>query len=202
MMETVGVLLAGGMSRRYGSPKAFAELDGKAFFEYGYAALAAVCDHVVVITRPELVSRFPAALDVICDSRMVEGLGPLAGIYTAMSERPAEHYLVLPCDMPFIGASETAALLQLAEKNKDITAIRAGGHNIPLFSLWRARVKEILEQDLENRQLRVMVLMEKVRTEWLDSSVIGNADAFRNINKPDQLKGALEHGSETHTRPI
>ena len=201
-METVGVLLAGGLSRRFGSPKAFAELDGKAFYEYAYGALAAVCSHVVVITRPELEGRFPGTLDVISDNPKFAGNGPLAGIYTAMSERPARQYLVLPCDMPFISASETAAFMDLASEKMDITAIRADSHNIPLFSLWNACVQDLLETDLENGQLRVMEFMAKVKTEWLDSSAVGNFDAFRNINKTDHLKGADEHGSETNTRPI
>ncbi|MBT2582868.1 molybdenum cofactor guanylyltransferase [Planococcus sp. ISL-109] len=202
MNRTVGILLAGGLSRRFGSPKAFAELEGKAFYEYAYEALAAVCDHVVVITRPELISRFPGTLDVISDSRKFAGLGPLAGIFTAMSERPARQYLVLPCDMPFIGASETAAFMQLASEDNDITAVRAGDHDIPLFSLWNVRILDPLEKELEDGQLRVMVFMAKVQTDWLDSSAVGGLDAFRNINKPDQLKGADEHGSETNTRPI
>ena len=202
MNETVGILLAGGLSRRFGSPKAFAELDGKAFYEYAYDALAAVCEHVVVITRPELKGRFPETLDVISDSQKFEGLGPLAGIYTAMAERPAQQYLVLPCDMPFIGASETEALMQAASTSTDITAIRAGDHDIPLFSLWNGRILEGLKKDLEEQQLRVMVFMAKVETEWLDSSAVGNLDAFRNINKPDLLKGADEHGSDTNTGPL
>ena len=202
MNDTIGVLLAGGLSRRFGSPKAFAELDGRAFYEYAYAALAAVCSHVVVITRPELKGRFPGNLDVISDNPNFAGNGPLAGIYTAMSERQARQYLVLPCDMPFISASETAAFMDLASEKMDITAIRADGHNIPLFSLWNAGVLDLLETDLENGQLRVMEFMAKVQTEWLDSSAVGGFDAFRNINTPDHLKGADEHGSETHTRPI
>lgn len=202
MKETVGVLLAGGMSRRFGSPKAFGELEGKAFYEYAYSALAAVCDHVVIVTRPELKGRFPATLDVISDSPKFAGLGPLAGIFTAMSERPARQYLVLPCDMPFIGAPETAAFMKLASKNADITAIRTDDHDIPLFSLWNALVLDLLEKELEDGQLRVMVFMAKVETAWLDSSAVGGLAAFRNLNKPDHLKGADEHGSDTHTRPI
>lgn len=202
MTETVGILLAGGLSRRFGSPKAFAELDGKAFYEYAYDALAAVCEHVVVITRPELKGRFPDTMDVISDTEKFAGLGPLAGIYTAMAERPARQYFVLPCDMPFIGAAETTALMQAASKTKDITAIRADDHDIPLFSLWNGHIRDLLEKDLEEEQLRVMVFMAKVKTEWLASSAIGNLDAFRNINKPDLLKGADEHGSDTNTGPL
>ncbi len=202
MKKTVGILLAGGLSRRFGSPKAFAELDGKAFYEYSYDALAAVCEHVVVITRPELKGRFPGTLDVTSDTDKFAGLGPLAGIYTAIAERPAQQYLVLPCDMPFIGASETAAFMKAASKTADITAIRDGKHDIPLFSLWNGRILELLEKELEEEQLRVMVFMAKVETEWLDSSSVGGSTAFRNINKPDQLKGVDEHGSETHTGPL
>ncbi|OHX53923.1 molybdenum cofactor guanylyltransferase [Planococcus salinarum] len=202
MKETVGILLAGGLSRRFGSPKAFAELDGKAFYEYAYDALAAVCEHVVVITRPELKGRFPQTLDVISDSQKFAGLGPLAGIYTAMAERPARQYLVLPCDMPFIGAAETSALMQAASPGVDITAIRTDDHDIPLFSLWNGRILDRLEQELDEEQLRVMVFMAKVETEWLDSSAVGETDAFRNINKPGFLKGADEHGSDTSTGPI
>lgn len=201
-MDTVGILLAGGLSRRFGSPKAFAELDGKAFYEYSYDALAAVCDRVVVITRPELIGRFPATMDVISDNEKFFGLGPLAGIYTAMAQRPARQFLVLPCDMPFIDAPETTSFMQLVSEDKDITAIRAGDHDIPLFSLWNSRILDSLENELENGQLRVMVFMAKVKTEWLDSSAIGRLETFRNINKPDHLKGADEDDSETHTRPI
>ncbi|HSP21925.1 MAG TPA: molybdenum cofactor guanylyltransferase [Planococcus sp. (in: firmicutes)] len=202
MNETVGVLLAGGLSRRFGSPKAFAELEGKAFYEYAYDALAAVCDHVVIITSPELKGRFPATLDAISDSQKFAGLGPLAGIFTAMSERPARQYLILPCDMPFIGASETTAFLKLASESADITSIRTGSHDIPLFSLWNAGVLNLLEKELEDGQLRVMVFMAKVETDWLDSSAVGGLAAFRNLNKPHHLKGADEHGSDAHTRPI
>lgn len=192
MKGTVGIVLAGGLSRRFGSPKAFAQLEGKAFYEYAYNALAAVCDHVVIITRPELISRFPATMDVLSDFHKFDGLGPLAGIFTAMAERPAEQYLVLPCDMPFVGIAETTAFMKLASEKNDITAIRAGKQNIPLFSLWNARVGSLLEKDLDSGQLRVMELMAKVKTEWLDASAVGGSAAFRNINKPDHLKGADE----------
>ncbi|HSJ37597.1 MAG TPA: hypothetical protein VK945_05230, partial [Planococcus sp. (in: firmicutes)] len=97
---------------------------------------------------------------------------------------------------------ETSAFMQLASEERDITAIRAGDHDIPLFSLWNARIKDSLEKDLEDGQLRVMVFMAKVRTDWQDGSAVGPLEAFRNINKPDQLKGADENDSDPHTRPI
>lgn len=185
-METIGILLAGGLSRRFGSPKAFASIDEKFFYELVYNALDSVCDHVVIVSRKELLSRFPEELDVITDFPSVSGMGPLAGIYTAMSERPAAQYLVMPCDMPFIRPKETAALIQWSDGRYDVTAVRSKEDYIPLFSIWNGRVKEKLQLELANKQLSVMVFLYKLETEWLESGLIhSDKNVFRNINTLD-----------------
>lgn len=186
MTELVGILLAGGMSRRFGSPKAFAEIGEELFYERAYTALDQVCDHVVIISRPELVVHFPREYDVVTDLNCFAGQGPLAGILSGMTARPAKKYLVLPCDMPFIGKTETAKLLALADPLSDITAVHNTTEKIPLFSIWDFRVRDQLQKDLTAGQLRVMNLMEKVTTEWIDSSRIHKDPlVFRNINQPD-----------------
>ena len=186
MTLTVGILLAGGLSRRYGSPKAFASVEGELFYERAYRALAGVCDQVVIISRSELLSRFSPEVDVITDLEWVAGQGPLAGILSGMTARPAEKYLVLPCDMPFVGRAETVRLMDIADSSSDITAVQNAAEKIPLFSIWDSRVKEQLQQELEAGQFRVMKFMEKVTTEWIDSSQIHEDPlVFRNLNQPD-----------------
>lgn len=182
-METIGILLAGGMSRRFGSPKAFAKINDKFFYEHAWHALDAACDHVVIVTREELISRFPEELDVIIDLPSLSGLGPLVGIYTAMTERPANQYLVLPCDMPFIGQKETAALIQLAKVTHDVTAVRTSEEHLPLFSIWNHRVKKDLMREILNKQLSVMKFLDQVETKWVDSGLINiDKTIFHNIN--------------------
>ncbi|WP_251047704.1 molybdenum cofactor guanylyltransferase [Planococcus sp. ISL-110] len=182
----VGILLAGGMSRRFGSPKAFAEIEGELFYERAYRALDQVCNHVVIISRPELMTRFSPECDVITDLEWVAGQGPLAGILSGMTARPAENYMVLPCDMPFIGPAEANKLLELADDLSDITAVRNATEKMPLFSIWNFRVKEELHKDLAAGQLRVMKFMDKVTTEWIDSSQLHEDPlVFRNLNQPD-----------------
>lgn len=191
MTVLVGILLAGGLSRRYGSPKAFAELEGELFYERAYHALAAVCDDVVIISRPELMERFSSDAEVITDLDWIEGQGPLAGILSGIIAKRADKYFVLPCDMPYVGPAETAKLLELANPSSDITTICNSTENIPLFGIWDKRVKEQLQQDLEAGQFRVMKFMEKVATEWIDSSEIHEEPlVFRNVNQPDdQIRG-------------
>src|SRR5690625_3603911 len=91
-----GILLAGGLSRRYGMPKAFAEINGEKFYEISYRILDHVCDDVTIVTRPELVEQFPRDLHVIIDDAFYRGCGPLAGIYSAMNVHKADRYVVLP----------------------------------------------------------------------------------------------------------
>jgi molybdopterin-guanine dinucleotide biosynthesis protein A len=185
-METIGILLAGGMSRRFGSPKAFAKINDQFFYEHVWRALDAACDHVVIVTREELMPRFPEELDVIIDLPSLSGLGPLVGIYTAMTERPADQYLVLPCDMPFIGQKETAALIHLAEGTHDVTAVRTSEEHLPLFSIWNHRVKKDLMREILNQQLSVMKFLDQVETKWVDSRLIHvDKTIFRNINTDD-----------------
>ena len=186
MSHTVGILLAGGLSRRYGSPKAFAEVDGELFYKLAYNALDSICNQVVIVSRPELLARFPSEYDVITDLEWVMGQGPLAGILSGMTSRSADKYMVLPCDMPYIRAAQTDRLISMVRESSDITAVHNDNEKIPLFSVWNSRVKDRLEQELADRQHRVMKFMEKVDTVWIESSKIHeDPQAFRNLNEPE-----------------
>ncbi|ETP68154.1 molybdopterin-guanine dinucleotide biosynthesis protein MobA [Planococcus glaciei] len=182
MSRTVGILLAGGLSSRFGSPKAFAEIDGRLFYEQVYEALAAACDQVVIVARPELIARFPAGLDVIADLSELAGKGPLAGICSAMEKWSAERYLVLPCDMPFVGPKETQALVQLSSR-ADVTAVQTAAEKIPLFSVWNGNWSQELKKSIELGNLSVFAFLETIHTEWAASSLIHEDPAvFQNIN--------------------
>ena len=103
-----------------------------------------------------------------------------------MTERPADQYLVLPCDMPFIGQKETAALIHLAEGTNDVTAVRTSEEHIPLFSIWNHCVKKDLKREVLNKQLSVMNFLDKVGTNRVDSGLINyDKTIFRNINTAD-----------------
>ncbi|AIY05520.1 molybdopterin-guanine dinucleotide biosynthesis protein MobA [Planococcus sp. PAMC 21323] len=185
MTSTVGILLAGGLSRRFGSPKAFAVMEETFFYERAYRALIEVCDRVVIVSRAELIPCFPAKYKVITDLDWISGQGPLAGILSGMTTIPAEKYVVLPCDMPFIGSKEIGKLVTLASTTADITAVINDTEKIPLLSVWDSRIKEQLQTELENGQLRVMKFMDKVTTQWIETSTIHeNPLVFRNLNYP------------------
>jgi molybdopterin-guanine dinucleotide biosynthesis protein A len=100
--DVLGVIIAGGQSTRYGSPKALATVGGKRAVDHVIAALRAVVDDVVVIANdPDLAE----SIGVAWRSDRVSGLGPLGGFDAALRwavERACVGVLAVACDMPFL----------------------------------------------------------------------------------------------------
>ncbi|MDO3412361.1 molybdenum cofactor guanylyltransferase [Saccharibacillus sp. CPCC 101409] len=187
---TTAILLAGGLSRRFGSPKAFARLDGpdgRMFYERALDALGAVCGGIVVAASADLADRFPPELEVLPDLPHIAGKGPLAGICTAMRRRPGGRYLVMPCDMPLVGPEQIRRLDELAEdfEHADVAAVRGAEADIPLLSVWRRDLSDLLEDRILGDRLGVMKLLSELNTQWLDAGLIHTDErVFRNFNTP------------------
>ena len=184
-MKVAGVLLAGGQSRRFKSPKAFAVRRGKYFYEWTYQALEAVSEHIVIVAHNDLVNRFPTDRDVITDHQRYAGKGPLAGMYTAMQHIVADRYIVLPCDMPFMTADVCVRLVEAAvAKHCSVSAVSLMGQAHPLVSCWDRSMLAPLSAALAEDQFGVMKLFSQVHTCWLDGRLL-TADAervFCNVN--------------------
>ena len=176
-MKTAGILLAGGLSSRFGSPKAFAEWEGRPFYEVSLAAMTPFCDECIVVTRPELVGRFPGGVHVTTDIAQFAGQGPIAGILSGMVELQADRYIVLPCDMPFMTRDVVGQLLEC--HCSGVTAVVLDGKYHPLVSVWDADVASDLHESLEKGKRRVMDVQEKHGVKWIDGEVLTEDDAHR-----------------------
>lgn len=187
-MKTAGIVLAGGLSRRFGSPKAFVQMDAKYFYEFAVDALRSSCDEVVIVTRSELIERFPKSEKVITDISEFAGLGPLAGILSAMESVEADRYIVLPCDMPYINEEAVRRLIKRHEKN--VTAVVSDGRHHPLVSIWDAGMKEGLQKSLRNKRLRVMHVLTEMKVTWIPGNLLAENEGlmFMNVNTPDVLE--------------
>jgi molybdopterin-guanine dinucleotide biosynthesis protein A len=88
-MTTLGAVLAGGRSSRFGSDKALAMLDGRTLLDHALAALRPHCDAVTVVGRGEIAD-WPRA-----------DMGPLGGIAGALihaADQGFDRVLTAPVD--------------------------------------------------------------------------------------------------------
>jgi molybdopterin-guanine dinucleotide biosynthesis protein A len=92
-----GVLLVGGASRRFGSPKALARINGKTFAEQAWGVLGEACDERLAFGKAadELHLPFP----VHDDGTPIRA--PLAGVVAGLRAARNDICVFLPVDVPF-----------------------------------------------------------------------------------------------------
>src|ERR671911_536289 len=78
-MEVTGILLVGGASRRFGTPKAIAKLGGKTLAERGWEALA-WCDERLALGKK--ADRLPLPFEIHDDDSGVRA--PIAGLVAGL----------------------------------------------------------------------------------------------------------------------
>ena len=109
MTPTLGAVLAGGRSSRFGSDKAVALWEGQRLLDRSRALLARCCAEVIVVGRSE------GGVGVADLPR--PGLGPLGGIAGALDHAASRGFrcvLTISCDMPWLPDGLLESLLRRA----------------------------------------------------------------------------------------
>ena len=91
-----GVLLVGGASTRFGSPKALARFAGETLAERAWRTLGDACDERLAVGKSELELPF----DVLDDAFEVRA--PIAGVVAGLRAAAHETAVFLPVDCPLV----------------------------------------------------------------------------------------------------
>lgn len=185
--KVVGIILAGGMSRRFGSPKAFARLESVPFYQYIIRAMKPVTNRIVIVTNHKLIERFQLndpAINVLADDSPIAGLGPLAGIFTGTAHLDSEWYLISPVDIPFMRESVYQTLLNHIGDDKDAIVPVVNGKIQPLVSLFHQSIKDKIAIQLERKELSLKQLFSHCKVDYIE---MNDEIAFRNINYREDL---------------
>jgi molybdenum cofactor guanylyltransferase len=129
-----GILLAGGASTRFGSPKALAKLGGETLQERAWRLLGDACDERLLVG--------PGGID---DPRT----GPVAAIAAGLREASHEIAVVVPVDMPLL---TVPALHELADACRDAAVAQDGPlpcalarRTLPVFETGERRLRTVLD---------------------------------------------------------
>lgn len=144
--RTLGLILAGGRSRRMGQDKAFVSLAGRPLIEHVVARLAPQVDALIISSNAPR-ERFAALpLPVLAD--VYGGFrGPLAGVHAALSAYPNDIVVSVAVDLPLLPPD----LVERLKQNWDGTRCRyatAQGMEHALAILWPPHRATALEHYL------------------------------------------------------
>jgi molybdenum cofactor guanylyltransferase len=151
--DLTGVLLLGGASRRFGSPKALAQLRGETLAERAWRTLGEVCDERVAVGKSVDGLGFP--FPVHDDGTAVRA--PLAGIVAGLRRASHDVCVVLPVDCPLVSPD---ALARLAEACADAAVSQSG----PLPGAYRRTALPQLQQRLVDGDLELRDALEELDT--------------------------------------
>jgi molybdenum cofactor guanylyltransferase len=160
-----GVLLVGGASTRFGSPKALAQIDGETFADRGRRTLAQVCTEVLVVGKRSDGLPF----DVIDDGTDVRA--PIAGVVAGLRAAANAVAIFLPVDCPWMTPDAVRAL---GDACKDVAVPTSG----PLPGAWAKSALPLLEERLANGPLALYRAYDEldVVTVELDPAVVADID--------------------------
>ena len=204
-MKTVGLLLAGGQSRRMGGgDKALRLLGGISLLERVIARLRPQVTALVLNANGD-PARFDAfGLPVVADS-VPDFAGPLAGVlagldWTARLRPDCEFVVSAATDAPFLPGDLVVRLGHgLDEAGADLACAASGGRSHPVFGLWPVRLRH---------ELRRAVVEEGVRKvdQWTERYRLVTVsfsdrpiDPFFNANRPEDLDAATALLAATET---
>lgn len=184
------VVLAGGRATRMGG-------NDKGLLRLGTEPLVAVCLDRVGSVQVKCVS---ANRNVDAYRSMVENVfedciggfsGPLAGVHAAVKHLTGivDAVVSIPCDSPFFPKDVVERLTKTLIDNPDsgCAAIKAGGRFEPGFAIYRVGLLEQLETYLTENGRRVRQFLESQNVRWCEYE---QAEAFRNLNTPEELAAA------------
>lgn len=192
--ELLGVVLAGGESSRFGSPKGLAPLGGRPMATWALEALAPHFSKRGVIANDPAVSQ---ALEFPGRSDTVPGMGPLGGLVTALAwaqEEGLAGAFLLGCDLPLVNAELLGRILRHPlDRGSALVPASAGPLGMePLCAAYSLECLTPAEELLSAGRRSMKALLDAVGYTLVPMEALGSGEelsrAFLNVNTTEEAE--------------
>jgi molybdopterin-guanine dinucleotide biosynthesis protein A len=174
--DLTGVLLVGGASTRFGSPKALAELDGGTLADRAWHVLGELCEERLAVGKRADGLRLP--FELLDDGSDVRA--PIAGLVAALRVASNELSIVLPVDCPLVTAELLGSLADACTDDVDAAVPQTG----PLPGAYRRRALPALESAVDSGRLSIRDVLAELETVLVRC----NTNLLVNVNTPEELR--------------
>jgi molybdopterin-guanine dinucleotide biosynthesis protein A len=190
----LGVVLAGGKSKRFGQDKNQVKLGNLTLLEHVLFKIINEYKEVLVVSNQNLILDKLDRINLIQDC--IKDQGPLAGVLSAMrwvkkKNKQYKWIATFPSDTPFFDESIISKYKEAINKNDSLLYfIKSNGKRHNIFGLWSIDLMETLENDLIKNNLRkVEDWANKIGVKIINIKN-DKFDPFLNINTKKDLEEA------------
>jgi molybdopterin-guanine dinucleotide biosynthesis protein A len=192
----LGVVLAGGKSKRFGQDKSQVQLGSKILVDYILSEIMDEFNEILIIANNDIKFLNSKKITKIEDYK--KDLGPLGGVLTAMkwikeNNKNYKWISTFPSDTPFFNKKYLHDFLEnINDKDSKLFFINSNNKRHNIFGLWSVELLDRLEDDVirkEERKVEVWANKIGVKTINMDFK---NNDPFFNINTKEDLEKAKE----------
>jgi len=197
--STSAVIVAGGVSKRFGRDKALVKLAGKPLISYIVERVINVVDDVIVVVNSEpqkkkIADVINGKAQVLVDYANVQT--PLAGAITGFEASRTEYALLLACDTPFLSIEILGLLLELSVNRSAVIPRWPNGNIEPLHASYLTSVAaKAAKNAIETARYDMRGMVDNLRNvRYVSTMVLQQLDpklmTFFNVNSPNDLNRA------------
>lgn len=192
----LGVVLAGGQSKRFGQDKSQVQLESKILIDYILLEILNEFNEILIIANNDIKFFNSKKINKIEDYK--KNLGPLGGVLSAMkwikeNNKKYKWISTFPSDTPFFKKKYLHDFLNNINKEESkLFFIKSNDKRHNIFGLWSLELLNRLEDDLVNKgERKVEDWANKVGVKTINLEFKNN-DPFFNINTKEDLEKAKE----------
>ncbi|MEM3695012.1 MAG: molybdenum cofactor guanylyltransferase [Candidatus Bathyarchaeia archaeon] len=198
-MDRSAIVLAGGVSSRFGKDKGLMPLANRPLIRYVLDAVEGVVEEEIVVVSSKIqLENYIKVLG--SDVRLVIDEGqmrtPLLGALTGLKMACGEYAILLPCDTPFITKEIVSLLFELCINKNAAIPRWPNGYIEPLQAVYRVKPAfDAAERALVAGGLNMRSMINALReVRYVSTLVLQQLDSelktFFNVNTPLDLKRA------------
>lgn len=198
-----GVILAGGLSTRYGGRnKAFLEVGGRRIIDRLFGLFTELFEEVILVTnRPEEF----LAWDALIVSDIFPVRTSLTGIHTGLFYAGRPFAFFAACDAPFLKRGVVEAVLAAIGPQTDVVVPRTAAGCEPLCAAYSRRCLEPAAAHLRAGKFKILLALKKMRFTYVPEETLRRLDpqllSFFNVNTPEDLAAAEALAAAGEERP-
>ena len=187
-----GVILAGGLSTRYGGVnKAFLRVGGMRILDRLLSVYAELFDEIILVTNsPQEFIEWNAL--IVTD--IFPARSSLTGIHAGLFYARNPFAFFSACDTPFLKKDVVTAVLDNLEPEIDLVIPQTSAGREPLCAAYSRRCLKPAEEHIRQNKLKIQMALSGKRIKMIPEAVLREKDpelqSFFNINCPEDLQRA------------